>query len=75
MATTTSEHTPPRRRGTFQNRDGSVVGVIYARVPPGLATDVRTYAAEKGRRINEVVADALREYLDRADAAEGPGAR
>ncbi len=64
-----------RRRGERIERGGRRVGTVHARVDPGLAADLRVFAAERGEAISKVVERAIREHLDREDArAEAGGA-
>jgi hypothetical protein len=50
---------------------GREVGALRCYVSAGLFTDLRLYAAEKGRTQGEVVEDALRRFLDAEDEREG----
>lgn len=63
----------PRRRGERRDPSGNVVGLIHARLSPGLAADVRVFAAERGEAISAIVERALREFLDREDERERAG--
>ncbi len=58
-----------RRRGERMRRDGRAVGVLYARIHPGVALDIRALAVERREPICTIVEAALRRYLDEQDRA------